>query len=107
MTTIQDIITDAITDLEDQFEPDMQYPEDLCAEIADGAVPIYYNEIAEVGQSDSSLLTDEPELGAASGTNFTNMQNTAIAFIAANIYERVSNALHKKLYELQEELETA
>jgi len=101
-TSIQDIITDAITDFENEYEAEMQYPEDLCAEIADSAVPLYTNEIIEVGTSDHSLMTDEPELGSANGSNFSG-ENNVINIIAANIYEKVSNALYARLYKLQQE----
>jgi len=106
-TNLQQIIDDAKDEFQECLMEGVQYPEDAIAEIADSAVPIYYHEIAYVAQSDIGLLLDEPELGAASGDNFTGMQGTAIAYIAANIYEAVSNALFEVLYEFQQQKEAS
>jgi len=103
--TIEALITEAKEELKDGWK-DADYPEDLCAEIADSSIPVYYNQVAEIGASDLNLMTEEPELGAASGSNYKGMQNTAVAFIAANIYERLSNELGQYLNELQEEAES-
>ena len=98
--TLTQIIEDAKNELQQQWK-EAEYPEDLVHEIADSSIPIYYNEIAEIAKSDISLMLDEPEIGAASGDNFQGMQNTAIAYVASNIYERISQELSELLYELQ------
>ena len=104
--TIQQIIENAKAEFLEQYN-DAEYPEDIIAEIADSSVPVYYNHIAQVAADDISLILDEPELGAASGDNFKGMENTPVAYIAANIYERVQEALFELLYELQNQREAA
>jgi len=98
--TISEVIKSAKADFIEQ-QHDCEYPEDLIAEIADSSVPIYYNQIAKIAQSDIGLILDEPELGACTGDNFRGMENTPVAYIAANIYEQVQQAL----FELLEEME--
>jgi len=104
--TIENIIENAKAEFIERYK-DAEYPEDIIAEIADSSVPIYYNHIAQVAQSDISLILDQPELGAASGDNFTGMEKTAVAYIAANIYERIQQALFELLYEIQNKREEA
>jgi len=104
--TIQDIIENAKADFIEQ-QRDCEYPEDLIAEIADQSVPFYYNQIAELALSDIALILDEPELGACTGDNFRGMENTPVAYIAANIYERVQAALYELFYEIQNQREAA
>ncbi|GAV19300.1 hypothetical protein MMIC_P0234 [Mariprofundus micogutta] len=104
--TIQQVIENAKAEFIEQ-QSNYEYPEDLIAEIADSSVPFYYNQIAEIAQSDIALMLDEPELGAASGDNFRGMENTPVAYIAANIYERVQQELFELLYEIQNQREAA
>jgi len=102
MSTIEQIKTDALEELEERFkaEPDMPYPEDMLAEIADSSVPIYHYQLAEVAQSSMDVLLHENELGPAfDGTP------TVVNLIATAIYEIVQEALYEKLYELQQEYE--
>jgi len=73
---------------------------DIAHEIADGAVPVYYNRIAEVGASDLALILDEPEIGPA-----FDGSPTPVNIIAANIYERVLNHVLPILEEMIEELD--
>ncbi len=61
---------------------------DIIHEIADGCVPVYTYDILECAMNDNSLATDEPECGPAfDGTP------TPVNIIAANIYERITQAL--------------
>ena len=73
---------------------------DTAHEIADGAVPVYYNRIAEVGASDLALILDEPEIGPA-----FDGSPTPVNIIAANIYERVFNHVLPILEEMVAELD--
>jgi len=104
--TIENIIERAKAEFIERYT-DCEYPEDIIAEIADSSVPIYYNQIAQVAANDISLILDEPELGACTGSNFTGMENTPVAYIAANIYERVQAALFELLEEIQNQKEAA
>ncbi|ATX80656.1 hypothetical protein Ga0123461_2251 [Mariprofundus aestuarium] len=102
MTTIEQIKADALEELEERFkaEPDMRYPEDLVSEIADGSVPIYTYELAQVAQSSMDVMLHENELPPAfdGSPTVTNQ-------IATAIYELVQEELYEKLYELQQEHE--
>ncbi|WP_167631040.1 hypothetical protein [Mariprofundus ferrooxydans] len=106
MATMESIITDAKADLREQLEG-AEYPEDLVFEIADSWVPIYYSQIAALAAEDISLMLDEPELGPACGDNFIGKEGTPIAWIAANIFERIEAALQEELQTLMQEKEEA
>jgi len=98
--TLYGIIQAAKEELQERFSTDEPYPEDVVAEIADGSVPIYNNDLITCAYHDMSLAVDEPECGPAfDGTP------TPCNIIAANIYERVSNELYQMLYTLQEKSE--
>ena len=74
--------------------------EDTIAEIADSNTPIYTSDILAYAKDDNSLATDVPEIGPA-----FDGEPTPVNIIAANIYERLSNAAYEALRELQEEWE--
>jgi len=101
MTKLQQIITAAKEELAEQFDSEIQYPEDLCSEIADSSVPIYSHELAELA-SDPEIFHHENELGPAFTGEATLNNITATA-----VYELVSNAVFQHLYELQSEMEVA
>jgi len=96
MTKLHEIIESAKDELEEQFNPDLQYPEDICTEIADQSVPIYSHELAELA-SDPEIFHHENELPPAFSGEPTINNITATA-----IYEIVSDAIFSHLYELQQ-----
>jgi len=102
MSTIEQIKTDALEELEERFkaEPDMPYPEDMVSEIADSSVPVYTYELAKIAQESMDVLLHENELPPAfDGTPTITNQ------IATAIYEIVQEDLYEKLNELQQEYE--
>jgi hypothetical protein len=76
------------------------YPEDVVHEFADSAVPVYTWDIMQMAANNTSLATDEPELGPA-----FDGSPTPANIIAANIYEHVAGELYTALYEWQKEQE--
>jgi len=102
MSTIEQIKSDALRELEERFkaEPDMPYPEDMVHEIADSSVPVYTYELAKVAQASMDVMLHENELPPAfdGAPTITNQ-------IATAIYEIVQQELYDKLYELQQEHE--
>jgi len=96
MAKLHEIIALAKEELEEQYDTDLQYPEDLCCEIADQAVPIYSHELAELA-SDPEIFHHENELPPA----FTG-EPTLNNIIATAVYEIVSDAIFSHLYELQQ-----
>jgi len=102
MGTIEQIKSNALEELEERFgaEPDMNYPEDMVHEIADGSVPIYTCDLAKVAQTSMDVMLHENELPPA----FDGMP-TITNQIATAIYEIVQEELYEKLYELQQEHE--
>lgn len=103
--TLQNIIDQAIEDLYDRYENyrDDFYqgePHDVIAEIADGAVPVYYSDLLDLASQNNSLATDEPELGPA-----FDGSPTPVNIIAANVYETVSNAMFDAWQDVQDSAE--
>jgi len=99
--TLAQILTDAEYSARHDFTVDASTDaHDTAHEIADGAVPVYYNRIAEVGASDLALILDEPEIGPA-----FDGSPTPVNIIAANIYERVFNHVLPILEEMVAELD--
>lgn len=97
---VRDLIDDAVEELEEAWKDglkDEPYPEDRCHEIADGWCPLYTHETLKYAAADCSLATEEPECGPA-----FDGSPTPVNIIVANIYEKLSNALHQRLNELQE-----
>jgi len=102
MSTIEQIKSDALEELEERFkaEPDMPYPEDMVHEIADSSVPVYTYELAKIAQASIDVMLHENELPPAfDGTPTVTNQ------IATAIYEIVQEGLYEKLNELQQEHE--
>ena len=107
--TMQGIIQDAKQELEQRVR-DMK-PEDRAAfledpdysgvlsEITDSSVPVYTSDLMDLGASDNNLATDTPELGPA-----FDGSPTPSNIIAANIYERVQQALYEYVEELKKSL---
>ena len=105
MTTETMTLTQILTDSEYSARHDFTVgtsgdAHDMAHEIADSAVPVYYNRIAEVGASDLALILDEPEIGPA-----FDGSPTPVNIIAANIYERVFNHVLPILEEMVAELD--
>jgi len=103
MSTIEEIKMTALAELEERFraEPDMQYPEDMVSEIADGSVPVYTHELITIAQNSTDVMYHENELGPAfDGTP------TIPNIIATAVYELVQESLYERLYELQQEFES-
>lgn len=97
METIENLIKMAIENLSEYDSGILEGTDDLgdvIHEIADGTVPIYTHDILECATNDNSLATDVPELGPAfDGTP------TPVNIIAANIFERIEQALWDKVQE--------
>ena len=99
--TLAQILTDAEYSAHHDYALDgSDDAHDIAHEIADGAVPVYYNRIAEVGASDLDLILDEPEIGPA-----FDGSPTPVNIIAANIYERVFNHVLPILEEIVADLD--
>jgi hypothetical protein len=71
---------------------------DLLYEIADSHVPIYYSDLLDLAAKHNHLGTDIPEIGPA-----FDGSPTATNIIAANVYEHLSNELHKLVAELSDD----
>jgi len=102
VSTIEEVKRNALEELEERFkaEPDMQYPEDMIAEISD-CIPVYTHELITIAQNSTEVMYHENELGPAfDGTP------TIPNLIATAIYEIVQETLYEKLYELQQEYES-
>ena len=101
--SLQDIINGAQEDLrewcEDNPDCDPDYDGTL-HEIADGAVPVYYNDLLDLAAGGNDLALTAPELGPA-----FDGEPTPINIIAANVYEAVTNALYAEWREIKEERE--
>ena len=104
--SLQDIIEDAIVDLNERLEEspdtDDQSSHDMIHEVADGGVPIYNAEILEVAAESPSIANAVPECGPAFDGTATP---TNIA--AANIYEAIQEALWERWREYEEERKEA
>ena len=99
--TLAQILTDAEYSARHDYALDgSDDAHDIAHEIADGAVPVYYDRIAEVGASDLDLIRDEPEIGPA-----FDGSPTPVNIIAANIYERVFNHVLPILEEIVADLD--
>lgn len=96
---MDEIIKAAEEELEERLR---DYPDedvhDVIHEIADSHVPVYTADIIDCAADDNSLATDEPELGPAFGG-----EPTPVNIIAANIYERLTQALHEAAERFEEE----
>jgi len=99
METIENLINMAIENLS-EYDLGTDDWSDIIHEIADGMVPVYTSDIMECARNDNSLATVEPELGPAfDGTP------TPINIIAANIFERIEEALWKEYQTFIDEME--
>lgn len=89
MSDLQELIDDACQELQDWMNDNQgDSPDDQIPEIADSSVPVYYGDLLDLAQSDISLATTEPELGAA-----FDGSNTACNIIASCVYERLTAEL--------------
>lgn len=94
-TTIDGLISSVCEQVRelDVTEP---YVEDRLHEIVDSTVPFYTGDLLDLAAADNELATAAPELGPA-----FDGSPTPTNIIAANVYERLSNAAHQELHELQ------
>ncbi len=70
---------------------------DLLHEITDSHVPVYHSDLLDLAAKHNHLGTDIPEFGPA-----FDGSPTAVNIIAANVYEHLSNELHKKLNAIED-----
>lgn len=96
---LQDVIASAIYELEEEYRTrgNEPYFEDTLSEIADSNTPIYNNEIMQIAADNIDLATNEPEFGPA-----FDGRPTPINIIAANIYDRIYEAVSQRYEELKE-----
>lgn len=102
--TMQGRIEMALTDLDDRIEYDGGAEsffrgdwQDTVHEIADSCVPVYTNDLLDIAATDNRVGVDEPELGPA-----FDGSPTPTNIIAANIYERLTEALYERANELEQ-----
>lgn len=114
--TIYETIKDAIADLHDQiqwnidsgdldpFYPNDNLIHDLIFEAADSGVPVYTYDLIALAHDDLSLATNTPELGPA-----FDGSPTPENIIAANVFERLESELWDYWREIEdfEDLEIA
>ena len=87
--TIEQLIELAIESLNDDYDLTRNDISDVISEIADSTVPVYYGDLIECASNDNSLATGVPEIGPA-----FDGSPTPVNIIAANIYERIEQALY-------------
>ena len=86
-TTIEYLIELAIESFED-YDLESNDLSDIIHEIADSTVPVYTSDLLDCASRDNALAVDVPELGPV----FDGSPNP-VNIIAANIYERILDAL--------------
>jgi len=104
MSTLQGDIEDCIRELRERIEenPDEREPHDWIHEIADSNVPIYYSDILQYAADDIDLATAEPEIGPA-----FDGSPTPINVIAANIFDRLEEALWEEWRRFEDQRDEA
>lgn len=101
--TLPELIKAMTEELEDNKREIMesQYPEDLIHEIADGWVPIYYGELAEMLYNDHTL-SDVDDKGLID-TSYGKIDEFNVwTLISLAIYERLSDSANEWLRNEQE-----
>jgi hypothetical protein len=88
------LVSDAKEELRDwaNENPDETEAHDRIFEIADSSVPVYHSDLIDLASEHHDFVTDEPELGPASGSNFDGT-NSPINIIAANVFEYIESEL--------------
>lgn len=74
-------------------DEDSRDPSDIISELADCHVPIYNAERARMLLDDLSLGSEEPEIGS---------DGTVWGILGAAIYQRISEALHEELSDIED-----
>ena len=90
-------ISSLISDACDTYDEEIEHydnEDDGIHEIADGAVPIYYWDIAQYAAWNTWLMTEKPEL---------NPNGNAHDQIQSNIYEAVCEGLYEHIAEKEKE----
>lgn len=103
--SLRDLIRDAKQELKERFdngETDRDDLIDASHEIADSFVPVYTRDLINLCQDDFSLFTDKPEIGPA-----FDGEPTPTNIVAANVYERLTQALGEYAEELLDSSEEA
>ena len=99
--TLQDTIKSAREEMREFLEDDPDGDVDRFAhETADTSVPVYTGQVLAMLQDDFRLGTDEPELGPA-----FDGSPTPVNIIAANIYERIYEAVMEEAHIFEQEKE--
>jgi len=80
---------DALASLKELL-PDYDDSDECINEIADGQVPIYYSDMAD-------MLADDPELGFPDDDWCGHAKSTAFDIIAWNIYNELVQYLYEEL----------
>ena len=94
MTTIHELLTLVETCVGDAFisgDLEGKYPDDMLTEIADGCIPVYYYDLAQVLASDASL-------GFAGDFGPVDGELSVYRFIQMSIYERLKERA-REIYE--------
>jgi hypothetical protein len=101
MTTLKELVDNAVEELKDYGLNSWDEPHDAISEIADSSVPIYNYDIIQLAAENLELATDEPDIGPA-----FDGSPTPVNIIAANIYEYLESELWDAWNtEIQPELE--
>ena len=93
---LKDLISDACDTYDEEIEH-YDNEDDGIHEIADGAVPIYYWDIAQYAAWNTWLMTEKPEI---------NPDGNAHDQIQANIYSAICEGLYEHITEKEKEDET-
>ncbi len=92
-------LSSLVIDACDVFDEQAEYydeHDDAVHEIADGAIPIYYWDIAQYAAHNHWLMTEVPEI---------NSEGTAHDQIQANIYQYVVEGLYEHIEERREKID--
>ena len=90
-------LSDLISDACDTYDEEIEHyddEDDGIHEIADGAVPIYYWDIAQYAAWNTWLMTEKPEI---------NPDGNAHDQIQANIYSAICKGLYEHIAEKEKE----
>ena len=89
---LDDLVIDACAVFDEESEH-YDEPDEAVHEITDGAVPIYYYDIAQYAAYNHWLMTEVPELCS---------EGNAHDQIQANIYEYIAEGLYEHIQEKQD-----
>lgn len=98
--TLRELLSDSVDELDEHLTYDEEElaaaierdePHDIIHEVADGQVPIYTYDLMTLAADHIELAVTEPELGPA-----FDGSPTPVNIIAANVYERITEALWER-----------